>query len=137
MLFAAHSGLRFLVLTGGLFVVLYAAVGFFGKREYSAAMARLSIIFTGLIHLQLLAGVVLLFTRPFYTAMIGHLFMMLAAAAVAQVTSTVVKRRPQEAKSYGPHLVGAILALVFIAAGIMAIGRGVLESTPGVLAGTM
>ncbi len=129
MLFAAHSGLRFLVLVGGLFVVLYAAVGFFGKREYSPAMARLSAVFTGLIHLQLLTGFVVLFTRPFYTAIIGHLFAMLLAAAVAQLTTSVVRRRPAEAKTYGPHLVGAILALVFMAAGIVAIGRGVLEST--------
>ncbi len=129
MLFAAHSGLRFLVLAGGLFVILYAAVGFFGKREYSSAMARLSSVFAGLIHLQLLTGFIILFTRPFYTSIIGHLFMMLLAAAVAQFTTSVVRRRPQEAKSYGPHLVGGILAMVFMAAGILAIGRGVLEST--------
>lgn len=129
MLFAAHSGLRFLVLVGGLFVVLYAAVGLFGKREYSSAMARLAAVFTGLIHLQLLTGFIVLFTRPFYTAIIGHLFTMLLAAAVAQFTTSVVRRRPQEAKSYGPHLVGAILAMVFMAAGILAIGRGVLERT--------
>ena len=129
MLFAAHSGLRFLVLVGGLFVILYAAVGFFGKREYSPAMARLASVFAGLIHLQLLTGFIVLFTRPFYTAIIGHLFTMLLAAAAAQFTTSVVRRRPQEAKSYGPHLVGAILAMVFMAAGILAIGRGVLEST--------
>lgn len=129
MLYAAHSGLRFLVLVGGLFVILYAAVGFFGKREYSGAMARLATVFTGLIHLQVLLGVVLLFTRPFGTAMIGHIFMMIAAAVAAQGTSTVVKRRPAEAKSYGPHLVGAVLAMAFIALGIVAIGRGVLQST--------
>lgn len=129
MLFAAHSGIRFLVLVGGLFVVLYAAVGFFGKREYAGAMARLASVFAGLLHLQLLIGFALLFTQPFYTMIIGHLFMMLAAAAVAQFTASVVKRRPQEEKSYGPHLVGGILALAFMAGGIMAIGRGVLEST--------
>lgn len=129
MLFAAHSGLRFLVLVGGLFVILYAAVGFFGKREYSPAMSRLASVFTGLIHLQLLTGFIVLFTRPFYTAIIGHLFTMLLAAAVAQFTTSVVKRRPQKEKSYGPHLVGAILAMAFMAAGILAIGRGVLEST--------
>ncbi len=131
MLFAAHSGLRFLVLVGGLFVILYAVVGLFGKREYSAVMARLAATFTGLIHLQVLVGVATLFTRPFGTAVIGHIFAMIAAAAVAQFTTTVVKRRPPEEKSYGPHLVGAILALALIAAGIVAIGRGVLQSTVG------
>lgn len=129
MLFAAHSGLRFLVLAVGLFVVLYALVGLLGKREYSTAMARLASAFAGLLHLQVLAGFAVLFTRPFYTALIGHLFMMLAAAAVAQVISTVMKRRPLDQKSYGPHLAGTLLALAFVAAGIVAIGRGVFQST--------
>ncbi len=129
MLFAAHSGLRFLVLLASLFVVLYALVGHFGKREYSAAMARLATVFAGLLHLQVLIGFVMLFTRPFYNAIIGHLFLMLMAAAVAQLTSSVVKRRPQEEKTYGPHLVGAVVALALVAAGILAIGRGVLQST--------
>lgn len=129
MLFAAHSGLRFLVLVGGLFVILYAAVGFFGKREYSSAMGRLASVFAGLLHLQLLLGFALLFTQPFYTMIIGHLFMMLAAAAVAQFTASVVKRRPPERKTYGPHLAGGVLALALMAGGIVAIGRGVLEST--------
>lgn len=129
MLFAAHSGLRFLVLVGGLFVVLYATVGLLGKRQYSPAVARLASVFAGLIHLQILIGVGVLFTRPFHSQLIGHFFMMLAAAAVAQFTSSVVKRRPPEAKSYGPHLVGALLALAFMAVGIMAIGRGVFQST--------
>lgn len=129
MLFAAHSGLRFLVLAGGLFVVLYATVGVLGKREYSQAVARLASVFAGLIHLQILIGAAVLFTRPFHTQLVGHFFAMLAAAAVAQVTSSVVKRRPPEAKSYGPHLVGALLALAFMALGILAIGRGVLQST--------
>ena len=129
MLFAAHSGLRFLVLAGGLFVILYAAVGVFGKREYSSAMARLATVFTGLIHLQVAVGVAVLFIRPFSTMLIGHIFPMIAAAVVAQVTTSVVKRRPPDARSYGPHLVGAVLALAFMALGVMAIGRGVLQST--------
>ncbi len=129
MLFAAHSGLRFLVLLAGLFVVLYALVGHFGKREYSTAMGRLAAAFTGLLHLQVLTGVAVLFTRPFYNSIIGHLFLMLMAAAVAQLTSSVVRRRPQEQKTYGPHLVGAVVALGLVAAGILAIGRGIFQST--------
>lgn len=129
MLYAAHSGLRFLVLLAGLFVILYALVGHFGKREYSSAMARLAAVFTGLLHLQVLTGVAVLFTRPFYNSIIGHLFLMVLAAAVAQLTSSVVRRRPREEKTYGPHLVGAVVALGLVVAGILAIGRGVLQST--------
>lgn len=129
MLFAAHSGLRFLILVGGLFVIVYAAVGLLGKREYAPAMARLAAVFVGLIHLQVFLGVAVLFTRPFQTMLVGHVFLMLGAGAVAQITHTVVRRRPPEAKTYGPHLVGALVALLLMTAGIMAIGRGVLQST--------
>ena len=129
MLYAAHSGLRFLVLVGGLFVILYATVGLLGKREYSGAMARLATGFAGLLHLQVALGFAVLFTRPFASSLIGHIFMMIGAAAVAQFTTSVVKRRPPEARSYGPHLAGALIAVAFIALGILAIGRGVLQST--------
>ena len=130
-LYAAHSGLRYLVLVGGLFVILYAAAGFLGRREYSSAMVRLALVFTGLLHLQLVLGVAVLFTRPFGTMVIGHIFTMLAAAAVAHFTTAVVRRRPKEARSYGPHLVGGALAMALIVLGILAIGRGVLDSTVG------
>jgi len=129
MLFAAHSGLRYLVLLAGALLVLYALAGLLGRREYSTRVARLATVFTGLLHLQVLTGIAVLFTRPFYTAIIGHLFLMLAAAAVAQLTGSVVKRRPRERRSYGPHLAGAVVALGLVAAGVMAIGRGVLQST--------
>ena len=129
MLFAAHSGLRYLVLLAGVLLVLYALAGLLGRRKYSTRVARLAAVFAGLLHMQVLTGIAVLFTRPFYTAIIGHLFLMLAAAAVAQLAGSVVKRRPRERKSYGPHLVGAVLALGLVAAGVMAIGRGVLQST--------
>lgn len=129
MLFAMHSGIRFLVLAAGAAVVVLAAAGFFGKRKYSAAMGRTASVFAGLLHLQILLGAAVLLTRPFYMGLVGHFFMMAAAAAVAQATASVVKRRPPETRSHGPHLAGAALALVLIAMGILAIGRGVLEST--------
>lgn len=132
MLFAAHSGTRFLVLAAGLVVVAWAAAGHFGKRRYSPGVAKAAGTFAGLLHLQTLLGAATLFARPFYTQLLGHVFMMVAAAVVAQATASVVKRRPPEARSYGPHLVGAALALLFVALGILAIGRGVFESTVAV-----
>ena len=129
MLFAAHSGLRFLVLLAGFVVVVHAVVGLASQREYSTATARLATVFAGLLHLQVLTGVGVLFTRPLHTAVVGHVILMLAAAGVAQLTSGLMKRRPAERKGYGPHLAGTLLALALVAAGILAIGRGVLQST--------
>ena len=129
MLYAAHSGIRYLVLAAGVAVVLFALYGFLRSRAYAPAMARLSATFAGLLHLQILIGLATLLSRPFHTRLIGHILAMLAAAAVAQLVGSVMKRRPEEERSYLPHLVSALVALALVAAGIHALGRGVLQST--------
>lgn len=129
MLYAAHSGIRFLVLLAGFVVILYGLWGMWGKRAYEPLMGRLASAFAGLLHLQILIGLVVLFTRPFGSQLIGHILMTVLAAVVAQGTTSVVSRRPQEQKTYAPHVVGTLLALGLIAGGIMAIGRGVFQST--------
>lgn len=129
MVFATHSGIRFLVLLAGFVVILYGLWGMLGKRAYEPVMARLAAAFTGLLHLQILIGLATLLTRPFGSQLIGHILMMVLAAVVAQGTTSVVKRRPDDQKTYAPHVVGALLALGLVAGGIMAIGRGVFQST--------
>ncbi|MDH3222998.1 MAG: hypothetical protein OEO23_04715 [Gemmatimonadota bacterium] len=128
-MYAAHSGIRFLVLLAGLVVILYGLWGWTAKRPYTPLMSRLASAFTGLLDLQILIGVGVLFTRPFGTQLIGHLIMSVLAAAVAHVTTSVVRKRPDDQKTFAPHVVGAALALALIAGGIMAIGRGVFQST--------
>ena len=128
MLFYAHSGIRYLVLLLGAATVLYAAWGLVGNRPYDKAMRGIASSFSGVLHLQLLLGFAVAFTDRFYPALIGHIFMAFFAAAVAQVTSTVVRRRPPEQKSFGPHLVGGALALAFIVGAVMAIGRPLFGS---------
>lgn len=129
MIYAAHSGLRFLVLLVGVVVVAWGLYGILGKRPYDTAMGRLATLFVGLLDLQILVGVGVLFTREFGSQVIGHFIMMLLAAATAHGTTLVVKRRPQEEKTHAPHVVGTLLALAFVAMGILALGRGVFQST--------
>ncbi len=122
----AHSGLRYLILLGGVLTVLYAAYGMVSGRAYDKTIRILASSFVGTIHLQILLGLALLFSGRFQPALTGHLFMMLFAAAAAQVPVSVMRRRPEEQKSYLPHGVGALAALALIAAGIMAIGRPIV-----------
>ncbi|NNF29740.1 MAG: hypothetical protein HKN73_21125 [Gemmatimonadetes bacterium] len=129
MVYATHSGIRFLVLLAGFVVILYGLWGILGKRPYEPLMARLASAFTGLLHLQILIGFAVLLTRPFSSQLIGHILMTVLAAVVAQGTTSVVRKRPDDQKTYAPHVVGALLALGLIAGGIMAIGRGVFQST--------
>jgi len=126
ILFHAHSGLRYLVLLAGVAALLYALFGLLAGRRYDRGMKLLGSGFAGLLHLQILLGVGVIFTRGFYPALIGHITMMIFAAAVAQITSSVMKRRPEEERSYTPHLVGTGVALLLIVGGIMAIGASVV-----------
>ncbi len=122
----AHSGLRYLILLGGVLTVLYAAYGMTSGRAYDKTIRILASSFAGTIHLQLLLGLALLFSGRFQPAVTGHIFMMLFAAAAAQIPVSVMRRRPEEQKSYLPHGVGALAALAMIAAGILAIGRPIV-----------
>lgn len=122
----AHSGLRYLILLGGVLTVLYATYGTASGRTYDKTMRIVASSFVGTIHLQILLGLALLFSGRFQPAVMGHLFMMLLAAAAAQIPVSVMRRRPDEQKSYLPHAVGALAALAMIAAGILAIGRPIV-----------
>lgn len=122
----AHSGIRYLILLGGTLTVLYAFYGVVSSRSYDKTMRILSSSFVGIIHLQLLLGLALIFSGRFQPAVTGHIFMMLFAAAAAQIPVSVMRRRPEETKSYLPHAIGALAALGLIAAGIMAIGRPIV-----------
>ncbi len=122
----AHSGLRYLILLGGVLTVLYAAYGMVSARVYDKTIRILATSFVGTIHLQLLLGLALLLSGRVQPALTGHIFMMLFAAAAAQIPVSVMRRRPEEQKSYLPHGVGALAALAMIAAGILAIGRPIV-----------
>ena len=122
----AHSGLRYLILLAGVLTLLYASYGVVSGRAYDKTIRILASSFAGTIHLQLLLGLALLFSGMFQPQLTGHLFMMLFAAASAQIPVSVMRRRPEELKSYLPHGLGALAALGMIAVGILAIGRPIV-----------
>jgi hypothetical protein len=122
MLLQAHSGFRYLVLLMGLVVIVYAAYGMVTKREYTRQMRALSALFTGMIDLTVLLGFANIFTGTFYPQLGGHIVTMVLAAAVAHIVHGVMKRRPDDQRSFAPHLIGTVVVLGMVAAGIMAIG---------------
>ncbi len=128
-LLAAHSGLRYLVLLAGVITLGYALFAVATNRPYDRTIRRLAGAFAGLLHLQILLGFVFVVSGRFSPQLIGHIFMMLAAAAVAQVPLSVLRRRPPEERRPLPHLLSTVVALLLIWGGIIAIGRGLLEST--------
>lgn len=126
MILMAHSGVRYLVLLAGVLVIGYAGYGVATKRPYDKQMRILGAAFTGFLDLQLLLGFATLFTSTFYSALTGHIVMMIFAVAVAHIVSFVMKRRPPEERTYMPHLVSAVIVLALIAGGILAIDRSII-----------
>ena len=125
----AHSGLRYLVLLCGVIALGYALFAVLTRRPYDQGIRKTAAAFAGLLHLQVLVGFIFLVSGRFYPALVGHIFMMLAAAAAAQVPLSVLRRREPEARTPMPHLVGTLIALALIWGGIASIGRGLLNNS--------
>lgn len=125
-LFAAHSGTRYLVLLVGLITAIYALAGMARNRRFDRAALTLIRVFAGIIDLQILLGVATVLARAWFPALIGHIVMMVAAAAVAHLGAARLKKTPESERRYGLLLASALIPLALIIGGIMAIQRSVL-----------
>ena len=125
MLFMAHSGVRYLVLLAGAAAAVLAAVSLRG-RTLSPAAEVAGRVFVGVIDLQVLLGIAVALTRPFYGQLIGHIVLMVGAAAVAHGVWAAVKRRPAGGRPAGLWLAGVVGALALMVGAILAIGRPIV-----------
>lgn len=126
ILFHAHSGLRYLVLAAGLVSLAFSLTAAVRGQPWDRRGRVFLRIFVGIVDLQVLTGLILVFVRAFYPMLWGHIAMMVLAAAAAHVASVMNKRRPPERQSHWLAVAGVGLAFVFIIGGIMAIGRPIL-----------
>lgn len=131
MLFYAHSGVRYVVLLVGAVALVHAIFGVAARRPYGRSMLALASAFAGLMHLQVLLGLALLFADRFYPALTGHIVLMVLAAVAAQVVPSVMRRRTPLERSFTPHVISVTVALALITAGIVAIGRTPFGSSGG------
>jgi hypothetical protein len=130
ILFQAHSGIRYLVLLVGLVALAYFVSGLAAKRPVGKPVRILGSAFVGLLDLQILLGLIMVAMGRYYPRLIGHIVMMLVAAAVTHVLLVVNRKRSNP--GYLLPLIAVALALALIAGGLMAIGRGLFTHTPTV-----
>jgi hypothetical protein len=126
--YEAHSGVRYLVLLAGILAVLVLLRGLIAGAPYGKAARIASASFVGFVHLQILLGVTLVVLGRWYPALMGHLAMMLLAAAAAQLLTVWGKKALDANTAHKLSLAGVVVALLLIAGGIFAIGRSPLES---------
>jgi hypothetical protein len=128
-LFHAHSGLRYLVLLAAVAALVVQAMGVFGRGPYGRASRISMAAFTGLLDLQIVLGIAMVVLGCFYGALMGHLMMMVLAAAAAHGCSVFARRQADARRAHTVSLVGVVLALALIVGGIGAIGRTPVGST--------
>lgn len=129
ILFHAHSGLRYLVLLAGVAAIVVLLMGYVRGRAYAGPSRGLTAAFTGLLHLQVLLGIALVLTGIWYSALMGHLTVMVAAAILMPALGAYAKKQTDGKKAHGVALAGVVLALLLIVGGIMSIGRGPLGTS--------
>ena len=125
ILFHAHSGLRYLVLLAGVISFLYSLVAALRSQPWDKPARVLQAAFTGVLDLQVLLGIILVLSWPFYPALWGHMTMMVLSAVIAHVASVVNRRRPPERRSQMTAALGSAGALILIIGGIAAIQRSI------------
>ena len=123
----AHSGLRFLILLLGVVNIVVLGAGLAMKKPFGKVHRILGASFAGSLHLQVLLGITLVAMGDWFPALIGHLTMMILAAAAAQVAMTVNRKRATPGLQI--PLAGVVVALLLIAGGVMAIGRQLFAMT--------
>jgi hypothetical protein len=129
MLFYAHSGLRYLVLLMGLIALVFFAYGLATKRPVDKRVRILGSSFVGMLDLQVLLGICLVFTWPVVDGRIWtHMVTMLLAAGLAHALLVVNRKRPNP--GYALPLAAVAGALVLVAIGVVVVlGRNLFATT--------
>lgn len=121
-MYALHSWLRYAVFLAGLAAFGYALWGLLAKRPYQKLMWDLAAAFTVTLYVQVVLGFLLIFTYRFFSGPLGlHMVLTMAAAALAQMSYSVNRRRPREDRSYAIHVLGIGAAVLLVVAGILVI----------------
>jgi len=125
MLFGLHSGVRYLVLAAWL-VAMVGALSSLRHGGSGKAGRVTMLIFIGLLDLQFLIGLVLLLNWDFHPQLFGHVLTMLIAVFAAHGFVLAQRRATPARPRRALPVVGLLITLLLIVAGIASIGRPIL-----------
>jgi hypothetical protein len=128
VLYAAHSGIRYLALLACFVALAVFLVGQVRGQVFGRFHRVVGTLYAGLLHLQVTLGLTMVALGRWYPALIGHLAMMLLAAVTMQVALSVNRKRPTP--GFVLPLLGVVVSLALIVGGVMAIGRSLFQSVP-------
>ena len=117
-----HSINRWLIVLATLIAIVKFALGYFKKQEFTQTDGRIMSIWVGLLDLQLITGIILLFTLPLVRHRLEHGVIMILTVTLAHIN-----RRWRSAESNTKFRNYALLILVIallIGVGVAALPQG-------------
>ena len=123
LLLTIHGELRWLVALAGLIVIVKFLIGWLGKREYKPLDRTLLMVFTILLDINVLLGlIILLFGGVFNGPRLEHATTMLLATIAAHLTARF--RGAPDAMRFRNQLLLVLLALALVLLGVIRLRGG-------------
>lgn len=123
LLLTIHGELRWLVALAGLIVIVKFLIGWLGKREYKPLDRTLLMVFTILLDINVLLGlIILLFGGVFNGPRLEHATTMLLATIAAHLTARF--RGAPDALRFRNQLFLVLLALALVLLGVIRLRGG-------------
>lgn len=114
-----HGELRWVIAIVAIAILIKFAIGWLGKRNYQPLDRSLLLGYTILMDINLLLGLILLFTYGInVTYRIEHAVTMILAVVAAHMTA-IWRRSEDSATKYRNQLLMVLLSLVFVVLGVI------------------
>jgi membrane-associated phospholipid phosphatase len=120
-----HGLMRWLVAIAGLIAIIKFAYGWLSKADYTPLDKRIMSIFTILLDINVLLGLILLFGLGggFPSERLEHATTMILAAVTAHL-SAIWRKSPNSAVKFRNNLIVVVIALLFIVMGVSRLRGG-------------
>ena len=135
ILYFIHSLLRWVVLLFGVWALINAITGLAGKRNYTGNDKKVGLFFMVSMDIQLLIGLILYFTGPWFAALknnasvvmkdaasrffaVEHMAMMIVAIAAVHIGYSATKKAGTNNAKHKKSLIFFAIALLIILAAI-------------------
>ena len=124
MLMTIHGELRWLVVLAALIVIIKFLIGWLGKREYTSLDQKLLMVFTILLDINVLLGLIILFFGGGFTGpRLEHATTMILAAIAAHMTA-IWRRSTDSSLKFRNQLLMVVLAVILVIFGVIRLRGG-------------
>lgn len=124
MLTTIHGEMRWLVVLAAVVVIVKFLMGWLGKRQYASLDQKLLLVFTILLDINVLLGLIILFFGGGFSGpRLEHATTMILAVIAAHMTA-MWKRSTNDSLKFRNQLLMVVLAVILVIFGVIRLRGG-------------